>query len=189
MSIVDDTTTKDADYSIIKTSLVSFLTRPSTHTTINITTGQDPSTGKILDNDFSSTFLNKHYIADFRGMGFLGLVQLNHFATTKTSQAKKALEESVITGRAYFPFAATGINITFFIMELMSEKRLFSFVFDSLEKNSVNSVQALTSQGAAGILIISVEAFDSLIHRLIDFLLTHIKRITGACRARVYGYT
>ena len=54
---------------------------------------------------------------DFRGMGFFGLLQLEYFARKHTENAKRCLQESINPLRAYFPFAATGINFTFFLME------------------------------------------------------------------------
>jgi len=44
-------------------------------------------------------------------MGLLGLHQLLHFASTRPAQAKAVLLESHHP-RRFFPFAATGINIT-----------------------------------------------------------------------------
>lgn len=44
-------------------------------------------------------------------MGLLGLQQLLHFVTTRPAQARAVLLESHHP-RRFFPFAATGINIS-----------------------------------------------------------------------------
>ena len=72
-------------------------------------------------------------------MGYFGLLQLEYFARKHTENAKRCLQESINPLRAYFPFAATGINFTFFLMELMSEQRLYHFIFEKHEWNSMHA--------------------------------------------------
>ena len=45
---------------------------------------------------------------DFRGMGLLGLYQLNYFSQARTGIAKMVLDESFNPSRRYFPFSVTG---------------------------------------------------------------------------------
>ena len=69
---------------------------------------------------------------DFRGMGMLGLKQLHFFATKRTIRARQCLKEANNDQR-YFPFAATGINITAFLLELIRETRLHSQLLEHSE--------------------------------------------------------
>lgn len=77
--------------------------------------------------------------SDFRGMGLLGLIQLTYFSTHRTNAAIEVLRESNHQ-RRYFPFAATGINMTSFVMELITETRCHKILFDHLELNSLNDL-------------------------------------------------
>ncbi|CAM9454218.1 unnamed protein product, partial [Ectocarpus fasciculatus] len=74
---------------------------------------------------------------DFRGMGLLGLYQLEYFARTRPTEAQAALANSKHP-RRYYPFAATGINITSFVMDLVRTRRLHQDVFKTLEINSLH---------------------------------------------------
>lgn len=61
---------------------------------------------------------------DFRGMGLLGLEQLVHFAEgPQNSAARAALTDSAHPVR-YYPFAAAGINLTSFVVELLGARLL-----------------------------------------------------------------
>ena len=71
---------------------------------------------------------------DLRGMGLLGLKQLHFFATKRTIRARQCLKEANHEKR-YFPFAATGINITLFVLELVRETRLHSQLLEHTEAN------------------------------------------------------
>lgn len=109
---------------------------------------------------------------DFRGMGFLGLVQLEHFAKTKTKNAKAALAISVSQDCAYFPLCATGINITFFLIELIHERRLYSIVFECLESNSLDNIQTVIGPGGSEDLVCTacIAIHDLYCHLFIDFV-------------------
>lgn len=77
-------------------------------------------------------FQGKDPSTDFRGMGFLGLDQLVYFSKTHKSQARKVLEISQT--QAYFPFAATGINITAFVMELLRSHKLDRTIYSMMDE-------------------------------------------------------
>lgn len=70
---------------------------------------------------------------DFRGMGILGLHQLVYFSTKRSSTAFMILSESKNRNR-YFPFAVTGINITQFLLQLLTETRLHQLFFEKYEQ-------------------------------------------------------
>lgn len=74
-------------------------------------------------------FQGKDPASDFRGMGLLGLVQLHYFSTQCTLQARDVLNMSNDSSRAYFPFAATSINVTAFVLALFQEQRLHTHLF------------------------------------------------------------
>jgi hypothetical protein len=70
---------------------------------------------------------------DLRGMGLLGLVQLVYFsARGQGAEAQRVLVVSHHP-RRFFPLAATGINVTAFVMELFLETRLHRAIFDRFE--------------------------------------------------------
>lgn len=87
-------------------------------------------------------FQGKDPSTDFRGMGLLALVQLSHFAKIHTKRARSVLAESVNPARAYFPFAATGINLTFFVMELVGKHGMYVTVLQILDKHGIDSSEA-----------------------------------------------
>jgi hypothetical protein len=76
---------------------------------------------------------------DFRGMGLLGLVQLELLARTKPVKARSMLMNANHP-RRYYPFAATGINISAFVLELLSERRLHAALFAALESGTLQHV-------------------------------------------------
>lgn len=67
---------------------------------------------------------------DFRGMGLLGLEQLVYFAKHYPTQAIHLLDLSNDPNIAYFPFAATAINITAFVLQLFQEHRLHGYLLE-----------------------------------------------------------
>lgn len=73
---------------------------------------------------------------DFRGMGKLGLQQLVHFSTVRNQSARAILLESNHP-RRFFPFSATGINFTLFVIEMLRETRLHGVLLRSLEREAV----------------------------------------------------
>eukprot|EP00914_Ancora_sagittata_P016306 GHVO01032502.1.p1 GENE.GHVO01032502.1~~GHVO01032502.1.p1 ORF type:complete len:279 (-),score=42.82 GHVO01032502.1:361-1197(-) len=65
---------------------------------------------------------------DFRGMGMLGLDCLCHFTSRHTERARDVLREANCSG-LWLPFAATGLNITLWLTELLSRDRLNPFFY------------------------------------------------------------
>lgn len=78
-------------------------------------------------------FQGKDPSTDFRGMGLLGLRQLLYFSKTRTQIARDILTVSKHP-RRYFPFAATGINFTAFLLELCRETRIHSAIMKEVSK-------------------------------------------------------
>ena len=94
---------------------------------------------KYISNDWGEIgFQGKDPSTDFRGFGILGLMQLEYFARTKAETAKSILMDSV-HHRRYYPYAATGINITAFVIELLCEHRFHSILFNCLQQHELQS--------------------------------------------------
>lgn len=78
-------------------------------------------------------FQGKDPATDFRGMGLLGLQQLVYFAGKEGGfDARRVLTDSMHP-RRFYPFAAAGINITSFVLELLHEFRLNRSLYAVLE--------------------------------------------------------
>ena len=86
---------------------------------------------KFVDGE-ALGFQGKDPSTDFRGMGLLGLIQLVYFSQNHQKIAQNILADSMAP--VYFPFAATGINITAFILELMEDFRLHAYFFEKSDK-------------------------------------------------------
>jgi hypothetical protein len=71
---------------------------------------------------------------DLRGMGVLGLRQLAYFANRHQHDALELLKESNHP-RRFFPFSATGINMTSFLMDLLLERRLDRLLCSTYDSN------------------------------------------------------
>jgi len=95
-----------------------------------------PITGNngLRSDDWSLLgFQGKDPSTDFRGMGYLGLVQLLYFTKRYAAEAKELLSHSQEDDH-YFPFAITGINITAFIHELLLNTSLHGYIFYYLDE-------------------------------------------------------
>ncbi|KAF8820903.1 hypothetical protein IE077_002678 [Cardiosporidium cionae] len=66
--------------------------------------------------------------SDFRGVGRLGLLNLFYFAKTHRLRAREVLEES-LQPAMWFPFAATGLNITMWLLEFLKAGKLSCFFY------------------------------------------------------------
>ena len=64
----------------------------------------------------------------------LGLQQLVYFSKAHPADARKVLLVANHP-RRYFPFAATGINISAFVLELVRSRRMHRSLLQSLETN------------------------------------------------------
>lgn len=88
--------------------------------------------GMVSDDWGELGFQGRDPTTDFRGMGMLGLVQLTHFSKKFNSKAQIILRSSMHP-RRFYPFAATGINITKFVLDLLEQTRLHRFLFHALD--------------------------------------------------------
>eukprot|EP01041_Mallomonas_annulata_P007428 gene7428-15184_t len=90
-------------------------------------------------------FQGKDPSTDFRGMGVLGLYQLVYFSEYHYTKAQTVLLSSNHI-RRYYPFAATGINITSFVLDLLKQKRLYKYLFHKIESGR-QTISSNFSQG------------------------------------------
>ena len=75
--------------------------------------------------------------SDFRGMGLLGLTQLVYFCSKGEGKRARDILLDSNHPRRFYPFAATGINFSAFIVELIHERRLDERIFRRLESVEV----------------------------------------------------
>lgn len=82
-----------------------------------------------LSHDWGEVGFQSHDPStDLRSMGLLGLIQLVYFSENYNSNAAAILFDSKHP-RRYYPFAATGINITHFVVTMLQERRLDQAIF------------------------------------------------------------
>jgi hypothetical protein len=72
---------------------------------------------------------------DFRGLGLLGLHQLLHFSRHHPAEARQVLLVANHP-RRYFPFAATGINISAFVLDMLRGRHLHEYLLQQLETHT-----------------------------------------------------
>ena len=96
---------------------------------------------------------------DFRGMGLLGLIQLEYFASTQSTRARNVLSESMHP-RRYYPFSATGINITAFVMELLRDNRLHTALIGQLERQCLESRSSQMAPNSLLLLATAPSSYD-----------------------------
>jgi hypothetical protein len=65
--------------------------------------------------------------SDFRGMGMLGLIQLVYLSRHSSAEAIKLVQISNYD-QLFFPFAATGINFTAFVIEMLENTHFHSYI-------------------------------------------------------------
>lgn len=127
----------------------------------NIRRRQPSVTDCVVSSDWGEVGFQGHDPStDFRGMGLLSLENLNYFATTRNESAKNILLESHHP-RRFFPFAATGINVTAFLMELLHEGRFNAMIFRYFEEHFLHTSYA-TSAGPSASEECVRGAFDAL---------------------------
>ena len=113
----------------------------------NMFPGRKRTSSAIISPDWTELgFQCNNPVSDFRGGGMLGLHQLVAFAELFPGEARQLLTESVNPKR-YFPFAATGINFTAFVCELMSERRLTVILFQSQQLSGMDMEMSTEERG------------------------------------------
>lgn len=80
-------------------------------------------------------FQGKDPATDFRGMGYLALIQLSYFATVHTELARSVLLKSQSPHQGY-PFALVGIHTTQFLSNLLSTRSLRFQLFTLADRNT-----------------------------------------------------
>lgn len=99
----------------------------------NLLPGVTREGGRVTEEWGKLGFQGKDPATDFRGMGLLGLIQLVYFSQSSPQLARQLLKESQ-ADITYFPFAATGINVTAFVLELLKERRFHILMIRELDK-------------------------------------------------------
>jgi hypothetical protein len=119
-------------------------------------------------------FQGKDPATDFRGMGLFGLMQLVYYAETHGNDARMILELSQLA-HLYFPFSATGINMTAFVIELFDEEYLHEYIYrrmdDILLQETTNSPNGCSDDPVC--LLYSIE----LIHEVYCQLFTEFGKL------------
>lgn len=89
-------------------------------------------------------FQNKDPSSDFRGMGLLGLIQLVYLSEFSMKDAIDLLNHSQYD-HSFFPFAATGINITAYVLELLEKTHLHQHIIKQMDRillqDTMNSIE------------------------------------------------
>eukprot|EP01071_Lankesteria_metandrocarpae_P005790 Lankesteria_metandrocarpae@DN4130_c1_g1_i1.p1 len=67
---------------------------------------------------------------DFRGAGLLGLDNLLYFAREHGARAREVFEQSLHSG-LWFPFAATGLNVTIWLLSYLEDGKLSVFYYNN----------------------------------------------------------
>ena len=130
----------------------------------------DLNTNKIASDSWGDIgFQGKDPSTDFRGMGLLALLQLSHFAKLHTTRARSVLAVSINPTRAYFPFAATGINLTFFVMELVGKHGMYGTVLRALDKHGLDSSEADPSDSSELVRLATESIHDAYANLFCEF--------------------
>jgi hypothetical protein len=92
------------------------------------------STTTLICSDWAELgFQGKDPSSDFRGMGLLGLLQVVHFSQHFNHDAIALLHQSQLDHQ-YFPFAATGINMTAFVVDLLANTNLHRLLISHMDR-------------------------------------------------------
>ncbi len=121
--------------------------------------------GRITEEWGELGFQGKDPATDFRGMGMLGLIQLVYFSKTVPELAISLLKQSQCESQ-YFPFAATGINVTAFIIEMLLERRFHMVIIHDLDKILLLNADAADMK--------CIQATANLVHHLYTILFLHL---------------
>lgn len=82
---------------------------------------------------------------DLRGMGILGLYQLVYLSKCHPNISCNILRESNHPTR-YYPFAATGINITAFVTDMLDSTRFYSRILKKLRKYDLQDMHSFKAK-------------------------------------------
>ena len=92
-----------------------------------------PGVSRVADADWGEIgFQGRDPDTDFRGLGLLGLQQLVHFSGGARADAARHVLVVSNHPRRFFPFAATGINVSAFVLELLRGRHLHQLFFQRL---------------------------------------------------------
>ena len=105
---------------------------------------------------------------DFRGLGLLGLQQLVHFSGGARADAVRHVLVVSNHPRRFFPFAATGINVSSFVLELLRGRRLHQLLFQRLGDERDGDVDgegpsgndAVVARGVAAVHDVYADAYE-----------------------------
>ena len=116
-----------------------------------------PDTRRNMNSDWGDVgFQGLDPTTDFRGMGLLGLSQLVYLSSEHNVIARDILADANHP-RRYYPFAATGINISAFVFDLLKGRHLHARLFQALESYSnSNNISGISNAGLSD----SIEIID-----------------------------
>lgn len=105
----------------------------------------------LISKDWGTIgFQQKNPVSDFRGGGMLGLLQVVHFAQTRTHTAHKMLHEPS-RPEARYPWACAGINVTMKAIEALREGALDKCLLAAAERTISASPDTAERYSAGGV--------------------------------------
>lgn len=116
-------------------------------------------------------FQGKDPATDFRGMGMLGLTQLVYFA--QHSKLSVGLLQQSQMDETYFPFAATGINVTAFLLELLNETRFHALIYRELDRIVLDGNNSTDGKSVDSK---TIQEIMNVVHQLYNLLFLRLGR-------------
>jgi hypothetical protein len=109
--------------------------------------GFEETTNEVNMNVISSDWIEIGFqgndpTTDFRGMGILGLTQLYYFARNRNQSSRLILSVFTQDKQRYYPFAIIGINITRFLLDLISETRMHRLLIENLGHSLIGNLDS-----------------------------------------------